>query len=670
MDNIITINGTNYNFETGETILDVARKNDIYIPTICHLKGATPTGACRICIVEVKGAPGPIAACSTPAVDKMEILTDTPRIIESRKMIVELLLLSGNHNCSVKGEFPKDWTDFQEEVNEYDKANDICVAYGKCELQALAYKYLAFERRMDRIPCKYPLEYDDPLIGRDFSRCILCGRCVQACNQVQVNSAVSHGYRGNLAKIVVKGDKTIATSDCVYCGECIQVCPVGALFEKRNRFDSRMWNEEHVHTTCHYCGVGCQLDLLVKDGKIIKVNGLEDAEPNHGRLCFKGRFGFDFIHSEKRLKKPMIKKKNKLTEVSWDEALDFIISNLEKIKKENGPDSIGLLASTKHTNEDLFAAKKFFKSIIGVKDNHITHFEPPAGIDIPYEEIKKASTIVIVGSDITRDNPVAASYVKQAVLNEVKLVVVDKRDTEISKYAKVHLRKLPGVEKEINSNTIIIYEPGYDISSIKNIDSAKCFSLAKENNTFGAYFMGITPQKDFDLKSFKFLYSMGQYIPKKGTIDFLVVQDIFQGDSIKNADVVLPAAIWVEYNGTYISSDYRISQVKKAIEPQVEAKPTWMIFKELAKKMGNNWDSTNSKEIWEKEIIPDSKVLKDFTYSKIENEGAKISETDNFSQHSSTPIPKDISKINDHKMYCEHCCDLQDIAHKLLKEVD
>ncbi len=668
MDNQITINGHKYDFKPGETILEVALRNDIYIPTLCYLKGSTPTGACRICIVEIKGVPGFVSSCSTPAGSNLEVYTETKRIREARRTILELMLISGNHNCSVRDVLPQEWTDFQQMVEEYDNAEDICTAYGTCKLQELAYRYQVTERTMDSLPVKYPLDSEDPLIGRDYSRCILCGRCVYACNEIQVNRAISHGYRGIQAKIVLRGDTTIPESDCVYCGECIQVCPVGSLFEKKSRFNARMWEVKQVRTTCHYCGVGCQLELHVneKQGKVVKVRGIEEAEPNHdGRLCFRGRFAFDFIHSEERLTKPMIRKDGTLKEASWDEALNLIAVKMQEIKDKHGAQHLGCAVSTKYTNEDLFQAKKFFQAVLGTEN--VFHFEPPAFPGIAYEELEKASTIVVVGTDITRENPVAATYVKQAVIHGVKLVVVDPGDTEIAKFAKVHLEDFKGVEKVVDGeNIIVIYNPEHDITPLKKMNNVKAFSLTRENNTIGAYFLGIKPGENFDLSKMKFLYSLGGHFTKPDAVEFLVVQDIFPNQYTEAADVVLPAAVWVEYEGTYISSDIRVNRVRKAVEPPGEAKPTWQIFKELAQRMGHSWDSNSSREIWEKEISREDPHLEKINYQMLdEGDGIKVDKGYFLSFKGANVLPAGVERPDDHKILCSHCKDMENVFKKL-----
>lgn len=661
----IIINGNKYGFQPGETILEVARRNGIFIPTLCHLKGAPPTGACRMCVVEVKGAPGPIAACSSPAADNMEVFTETPRIIRARKMVLELLLISGNHNCSIRGTHPREWSDFQQEVSLYDRAEDICVAYGRCELQALAYRYQVTRAKLDRIPTPYPLEYDDPLIGRDFSRCILCGRCVQACCEIQVNNAISHGYRGNLAKIVVRGDRTLPDSDCVYCGECVQSCPVGALFEKRNRFNHRMWEVEQVRTTCYYCGVGCQLDLHIKEGEIVKVDGTEDIRPNQGRLCFKGRFGFDFIHSPERLSQPKIRRKGKLEDATWDEALDLISRNMVSVKEKHGGGAIGCLVSTKVTNEDLAVTKKFFHDVLSSET--IFHSEPPAFMAVDYEEIKRAETIVVLETDITRENPVAASFIKQAGLGGTRLVVVASEAMEITKFAQVHLKDMSGLEKEITGRTLLFHDPGFDVSSLRENENLTLCSISRENNTTGAFCLGLLPGKRPEPGELKFLYSMSPDPVDTGSIDFLVAQDIFPSDIQEKADVVLPASVWVEYDGTVVSSDCRVNRVRKAVGSPGGAKPTWWIFRELAKKMGVTWDMDSAREIWENEITPKFRCFNGIGYDQLEKKGVKIQRPDVL-QESRFAAPAGIDRINVHARLCAKCQGLDEIAVKMFKE--
>jgi predicted molibdopterin-dependent oxidoreductase YjgC len=345
--NAIEIDGLKFPFTPGETILQVAQRNGIDIPTLCYLKAASPTGACRICLVEVEGARNLVASCAAPTSPNMVVSTDSERVIRSRRLNLQLLLASGNHYCVT------------------------CEADGDCRLQDLAYKYEVESLRFAERPTKYPTESENAMVIRDFSRCIMCGRCVQACNEVQVNQAISYGYRGVASKIVTVGDRPYINSECVFCGECVQACPVGALVAKASRFKAKPWEVEKIQTTCAYCGVGCQMYLHVKDNKVVKVTGVEDVEPNYGRLCVKGRFGYDFIDDSERLRMPLIRENGTFREASWDEALDLVANNLAAIKKESGPDAIGVFSSARITNEENYLAQKFARAVLGT--NNVDH---------------------------------------------------------------------------------------------------------------------------------------------------------------------------------------------------------------------------------------------------------------------------------------------------------
>ncbi len=365
----LMINGRKTTFTSGQTILEVARANQIPIPTLCYLKDAAPTGRCGICVVEVDGRDKLISSCSTFADRGMKIKTESERVIKERKTILAKLLSSGNHNCAIGGSRRDQWSDFQLKVNQADGAQELCPAWGDCRLQNLAYQY-----QVDIDPCSQvvapdPMELKNPLIVRDFSRCILCGRCVQACNEVQVNLVIQ--LDESRGKIVTENDKALIDSNCVFCGECVQACPVGALVEKKSRYIWRPWKSEKIRTTCPYCGVGCQQMLHVQEGKIVKVTGVEDAEPNKGRLCVKGRFGYDFIYSEDRLTTPLIKENGEFREASWDEALDLVANKFTEIIENHGPDALAGVSCARSINEDSYQMQKLFRAVF--KTNNIDH---------------------------------------------------------------------------------------------------------------------------------------------------------------------------------------------------------------------------------------------------------------------------------------------------------
>ena len=370
-DSKMMINGREVVFNPGATILDAAKAAGIEIPTLCYLKGSAPQGRCRICVVEIEGEEALKTACNTLCQEGMAVKTDSPTVVLDRKKSLEALISTGNHNCSAASAENKDWTRFQLSVQAYDGADSLCPVWGDCRLQDLLYQYQVTRKGAPDQKSSFPKETVNPLIVRDFSRCVLCGRCVSACNEVQVNRVIQLGEEAGQEKIVTKNNTTLADSDCVFCGECVQACPVGALVEKKAQYDWRPWEIEKIRTTCPYCGVGCQQILHVKDERIVKVTGCETGKPNQGRLCVKGRFGYDFIYSEERLKTPLIREKDGFREASWEEALDLVATRFKEIIASDGPDALAGVSCARSINEDSYQMQKLFRAVI--KTNNIDH---------------------------------------------------------------------------------------------------------------------------------------------------------------------------------------------------------------------------------------------------------------------------------------------------------
>jgi formate dehydrogenase major subunit len=346
MSKKIYIDGMEFAIDGTKTILEIARENGIYIPSLCYHPKLGPASMCRVCVVEVEGIRNLQTACSTIPADGMKISTDSPRVIEARTMIVNLLLANGNHNCL------------------------ICERNGNCELQDAAYS-LGIEMPAFVIEEREEKDDSSAFIIKDSNKCIQCGRCIEGCNRMVVNEVLDFGYRGGHTKVVCDNDLPMGDSSCVQCGECVQLCPVGALVEKKAVGKARTWETHKVRTTCPYCGVGCQLDLHMKGDQIIRVTGVEGAEPNNGSLCVKGRFGYDFIYSKERLTTPLIRENGKFREASWDEALDLVANKFKQIIKESGPDAIAGVSCARSINEDSYNMQKLFRAAIGT--NNIDH---------------------------------------------------------------------------------------------------------------------------------------------------------------------------------------------------------------------------------------------------------------------------------------------------------
>ncbi len=345
----LTIDGIKVTVPKGTTVLEAAQQAGIFIPTFCHDPELSRPGACRICVVEIPGARNLPASCVTEAAEGMVVYTASPAVIEARKTNLELLLANHPQDCLT------------------------CHKNGDCRLQDYAYYYGVRGGAFEGEKHNYPIEDDNPFIVRDMNKCILCGKCVRVCEEIQGNNVIDFAYRGFRAKVTPAADAKLSEteiSNCVFCGNCVAVCPVGALTEKAMLGKGRRWEMQKVTTVCPYCGVGCAIDLNVKDGKVVGVTSTQ-GDVNGRFLCVKGRFGYGFIHHPDRLKTPLIKKDGQFVEATWEEALSLVAEKLGAVKGKYGADAVGILASARITNEENYLLNKFARAVIGT--NNIDH---------------------------------------------------------------------------------------------------------------------------------------------------------------------------------------------------------------------------------------------------------------------------------------------------------
>lgn len=374
----IKINGQSIQAEPGKTILQAAQAHGVEIPTLCYHKDLTPTGNCRMCVVEVKGGRSLQAACVTPVWEGMDIQTHSEKVTKDRKLTLELMLANHPLDCIT------------------------CDVSGECELQDLAYEYKASAPTWGSKGTRYPVDSDpNPFIRVDMNRCILCRRCVSACEEIQVRDVWGVAKRGFDEVIVAGAGVPMLDARCESCGQCVAYCPTGALSNKMNYGIARAHQVTKVTTTCSYCGVGCQFDLLVKNNKIIGVQSNPNAPVNGMALCVKGRYGYDYIHHPERLTKPKVRRyllegkdKNDIrdsirdtrksntelsniespwdwVETEWDAALDITARKFMQTRDQFGADSLGFLTSAKCTNEENYLMNKLARQVVGT--NNIDH---------------------------------------------------------------------------------------------------------------------------------------------------------------------------------------------------------------------------------------------------------------------------------------------------------
>jgi formate dehydrogenase major subunit len=428
----VNIDGKTVTVPEGTSVMRAAREGGVDIPSLCATDNMKEYGSCRLCLIEVDGMHGTPASCTTPVSEGMSVMTASDRLTKLRRGIMELYI----------SDHPDDDSPLHDmarlvglEENRYGKE-------GHNHLKTI-------------------IDDSNPYFSFDPAKCILCARCVRACEEVQGTFALTIDGRGFDSKIAAGADQDFLSSDCVSCGACVQACPTESLFEKRAMEMGKP--EKSVITTCAYCGVGCGFKAEVKNDEVVSMMPWKDGQANHGHSCVKGRFAWDYAIHEDRILSPMIREKitDPWQKVGWDEAIDFAAKRLMDIQKEHGRKSIGGITSSRCTNEEVFVVQKLIRA--GFKNNNVDTCarvcHSPTGYGLretlgtsagtqTFDSVMETDVMMVIGANPPDAHPVFASQMKRRLREGAKLIVVDPRKTGLVKSphikADYHLPLQPG----------------------------------------------------------------------------------------------------------------------------------------------------------------------------------------------------------------------------------
>lgn len=541
----LKINGKDVLAQSGQTILEAATAADIDIPVLCYHPSLSTWGACRMCLVEVKGMRGLQSSCTTPVAEGMEVQTETENAVNVRKFVLELLFSERNHYCM------------------------FCQMSGNCELQDAAYRYGLDHFTYPRPYEKLSVDASRKYFIMDQNRCILCSRCIRACSEIAANHTLNLRERGAESMVMADLNVPFGESTCVECGTCLQVCPTGALIDARSAYGGREKDVTHVQTTCMQCSVGCTLDVVTRYSRLLRVDGVWDSDPSGGLLCVDGRFA-PLYDNRKRITKPMVRKDGKLVEASWDEALEAAAGKL----KVGDAEGLALCATT---NEALAAFAKLFAKV-GGKAGIVEPVAPALGYgkEAAISDILDADFIVVAGAQPLEYQRVIGYFVHRAADKGATVAVITEAENELSKRAAMTVSYADAAkvaDAAAGANKIVlIYSVGIKpkaIAALKPLaDKLHYLALSPARNGAGAKAAGLAPiSPNGAATQFVLLgeQSEDEGLAAKLKAAFTIVQASYQSPLVEQADVVLPSPIWSEQAGHVTNLEGKVFPLHPAL---------------------------------------------------------------------------------------------------------